>query len=365
MTSHSAPSITLRQNVRLSPFTTIGLGGNARYFVSCRTPDQVCEALQFAHEHNLRVHVLGGGSNVIFSDIGFGGLVIRIELKEVLFAGNDEAVLVTAAAGEEWDAFVQQCIAADLRGIECLSGIPGFVGATPIQNVGAYGQEVCETIVSVKSIDRRSLETVEFTNADCRFGYRQSRFKSADADKYVVVGVTFRLTKHGRPEIRYPELQQSITSSVNLESLPNGEPVLSAVRNAVLALRRRKSMVVDPNDPNTRSVGSFFTNPIISTDQLEEMRIRWNRSGGLIQIPTFPSGDGVKVPAAWLVEQAGFHKGFRSGGVGVSQNHSLALVNYGGTTRELLDLAVRIQDEVNRRFGIVLENEPVVVPAEP
>jgi UDP-N-acetylmuramate dehydrogenase len=365
MTSHPAPSITVQQNIRLSAFTTIELGGNARYFVSCRTPDQVCEALQFAHEHNLRVHVLGGGSNVIFSDNGFDGLVIRIELKEVLFAGKDEAVLVTAAAGEEWDGFVQQCIAEDLRGIECLSGIPGFVGATPIQNVGAYGQEVCETIVSVRSIDRRSLETVEFTNADCRFGYRQSRFKSTDTDKYIVVGVTFRLTKHGRPEIRYPELQQFIASSVSLRSLPDGEPVLSAVRNAVLALRRRKSMVVDPNDPNTRSVGSFFTNPIISMDQFKEMQTRWSRSGGLTQIPTFPSGDRVKVPAAWLVEQAGFHKGFRSGGVGVSQNHSLALVNYGSTTHELLDLAVRIQDAVNKRFGIVLEKEPVVVQAEP
>lgn len=365
MTSHSAPSITVQQNVRLSAFTTIGLGGNARYFISCRTLDQVCEALDFAHEHNLRIHVLGGGSNVVFSDNGFGGLVIRIELKEVLFGGKDEAVLVTAAAGEEWDAFVQQCIAADLAGIECLSGIPGFVGATPIQNVGAYGQEVRDTIVAVTVIDRRTLETIELANADCRFGYRQSRFKSTDADKYVVVGVTFRLTKHGRAENHYPELQQFIASSVNLQSLPDGEPSLSAVRNAVLALRRRKSMVVDPNDPNSRSVGSFFTNPIISADQFEEMRARWDSSGGLTQIPTFSSGGGVKVPAAWLVEQAGFQKGYRSGGVGVSQNHSLALVNYGGTTRELLDLTVRIQGEVNKRFGILLEKEPVVVPDEP
>jgi UDP-N-acetylmuramate dehydrogenase len=365
MTSHSAPSITVQQNVRLSAFTTIGLGGNARYFVSCQTLDQVCEALGFAHDRNLRVHVLGGGSNVVFADNGFEGLVIRIELKEVSFSAKDEAVLVTAAGGEEWDTFVQQCIAADLAGIECLAGIPGFVGATPIQNVGAYGQEVCQTIVSVKAIDRQSHKIIEFTNADCRFGYRQSRFKSTDADKYIVVGVTFRLTKYGRPEIRYPELQQFIASSVRMQSLPDGEPVLSAVRNAVLALRRRKSMVVDPNDPNTRSVGSFFTNPIVSMDQFEAMRARWDSSGGVPQIPTFPSGSDVKVPAAWLVEQAGFRKGYRSGGIGISQNHSLALVNFGGSTRELLDLAARIQDEVSKRFGIVLEKEPVVVQARP
>jgi len=365
MTSRSSPPINIQQNIPLSPFTTIGLGGNARYFVSCRTLDQVYEGLNFAHEHNLRIHVLGGGSNVVFADEGFKGLVLCIQSKGISFREEGDSIFATAAAGEEWDPFVQQCIGSDLSGIECLSGIPGFVGATPIQNVGAYGQEVSETLVSVKAIDRQSLETVEFTNADCRFAYRQSRFKSEDADKYVVVGATFRLTKNGRPEIRYAELQQFIASSLHLQSLPDGEPTLNTVRNAVLALRRRKSMVVDQNDPNTRSVGSFFMNPIISIEQFEEMRIRWNRSGALTQIPTFTSGGGVKVPAAWLVEQAGFPKGYRSGGIGVSPNHSLALVNYGGTTRELLDLAVRIQGEVSKRFGILLEIEPIVVPDEP
>lgn len=363
MTTRPAPSITVQQNVDLSAFTTIGLGGNARYVVSCQTPGQVCEGLDFAHKNNVPVHVLGGGSNVVFADEGFNGLVLCIQLKGLSFREEGSSVFVSAAAGEEWDGFVQRCVVAGLGGVECLSGIPGLVGATPIQNVGAYGQEVSETIVSVKAIDRQTHETVEFTNADCRFGYRQSKFKSTDADKYVVVEVTFRLTKHGRPEIRYAELQKFIASSANEQSLPNGEPALSAVRNAVLALRCRKSMVVDPNDPNSRSVGSFFTNPIISMERFEELQTRWKHSGGLAQIPTFLSGGKVKVPAAWLVEQAGFPRGYRNGGVGVSQNHSLALVNYGGTTRELLDLAVRIQDTVSKRFGIVLEREPIVVPS--
>lgn len=365
MTPHATPPFSIQQNIPLAPFTTIGLGGSARYFASCTTSGQVCEALDFARNHNLHTHVLGGGSNVVFSDDGFSGLVIRIDLRGISFAEKDDTVLITAAAGEEWDPFVQRCIGRNLAGTECLSGIPGLVGATPIQNVGAYGQEVGETIVSVQAIDRRTFAPVEFASSDCGFGYRQSRFKSKDAHTFIITGVTFRLRKYGRPEIRYPELQTFIGSSTDLQSLAAGEPVLSAVRNAVLTLRRSKSMVVDLNDPHSRSVGSFFMNPIISLSKFDDLQTRWRKSGGVNQIPTFSSGDRIKVPAAWLVEQSGFHKGYRRGGVGVSQHHSLALVNYGGTARELLELAARIQNEVNKRFGIILEREPVVVPSGP
>ena len=353
--------IHVQNSIPLSPFTTIGLGGKARHFVSCQTLDHVRAALHLARERHVRVHVLGGGSNVVFPDNGFDGLVIRIELKGISFKEDGDSVRVVAAAGEEWDALVQQCVSRNLGGVECLSGIPGFVGATPIQNVGAYGQEVRDTITQVNVLERQTLEPIEFSNSDCAFGYRQSRFKSADADRYIVFEVTFRLKKNGRPVIRYPELQTFIASSADPGVLSNGEFALRSVREAVLSLRRKKSMVLDPADPNSRSVGSFFMNPIVSLDELNEVGTRWESLGGHGQIPTFPSGDKFKIPAAWLVEHAGFRKGLRSGGVGVSQHHSLALVNYGGTSRELLDLAARIQTGVHEHFGIMLEREPVVV----
>lgn len=364
MTSPSSTSISIQQNVPLAPLTSIGLGGNARLFASCPTPEQLCEALQYARDRDLRVHILGGGSNVIFSDQGFDGLVIRMEMKGMTFANDGDSVAVSAAAGEEWDNLVQQCIARGLAGIECLSGIPGLVGATPIQNVGAYGQEVCQTIVRVRTIDRTTLEARDFSNADCRFGYRQSFFKSGDGSSFVVTGVTFRLPKHALPTIRYPELQKFLDSSTAGQSLSTGEQKLQAVRDAVLTLRKRKSMVLDVSDPHSRSVGSFFTNPILGDEELNEVRTRWSNSGEKEPIPTFPSSEGTKIPAAWLVEKAGFRKGYRAGGAGVSQNHSLALVNYGGATHELLDLADRIQKAVRDRFGIFLEREPVVVRFE-
>lgn len=351
-------SIDLQENVRLSRYSTIGLGGNARLFAVCKTVDEIHEALAYAQQNAFKVHVLGGGSNVIFADEGFDGLVLKIETKGVSFEGGGS---VTAAAGEQWDAFVVQCIDRGLGGLECLSGIPGLVGATPIQNVGAYGQEVADSIVSLKAIDRKTFANVEFASRDCGFAYRQSRFKMQDVDRYVITEVTFQLREDGRAVIGYPELQRFIASTTNIEAVPSGAPVLRIVRDAVLALRRKKSMVLDPHDPNTRSVGSFFMNPVVSVSRFNEIQSQWQDSVGVGRIPTFPSGDNVKIPAAWLVEKAGFTKGYRMGNVGVSQNHSLALVNHGGSSAELLDLAVRIQKAVHDRFGISLEREPVVV----
>ncbi len=352
--------LKIQENVPLSDFSTIGLGGNARYFFICKTVEDILEALAYSHKRDLRVHILGGGSNVIFADAGFDGLVIKVDTKGIAF---EDRGTVAAAAGEPWDQLVVRCIERGLGGMECLSGIPGLVGATPIQNVGAYGQEVADTIVSLRAIDRKTLDEVEFTNRDCRFAYRQSRFKSQDADRYVITKVTFQLREGGRPVITYPELSRFMASTTGLDTLHKGEPALSAVREAVLALRRKKSMVLDLGDPNSRSVGSFFTNPIISIDRFDEVHAQWSRSGHDDRIPTFPSGDEVKIPAAWLVEKAGFAKGYRIGNVGVSHNHSLALVNHGGSTSELLELAARIQRAVYERFGISLEREPVVIPA--
>jgi len=348
-------------NVPLSEYTTIGLGGPAMHFAVCENLGQIREGLTFARDNRLRVHILGGGSNVIFADEGFKGLVAQIALRGVTFYEAGDSVDVIASAGEPWDQLVRSCIDRHLAGVECLSGIPGFVGATPIQNVGAYGQEVRETIVSLKAIQRDTLELTEFSGAECGFTYRQSRFKSNDAEEYIITEVTFRLRKNGRPEIRYPELGTYLESHANLSALESGRPVLEAVRRAVLALRRKKSMVVDPADPDSRSVGSFFMNPVLTGEEFLRLEERWKQRGMTDPIPTFQAGTGIKVPAAWLVEKSGFRKGHRSGGVGISPNHALALVNYNGSAHEILQLAAEIQAGVLERFGIRLEREPVVV----
>jgi UDP-N-acetylmuramate dehydrogenase len=353
--------ISPQKDVLLSHLSTIGLGGKAMYFVSCESVEEILGTLAFAKERHLRVQVIGGGSNIIFPDEGFDGLVIRVAMKGISLLESGGWTTVTAKAGEPWDEFVKRCIENGLGGIECLSGIPGLVGATPIQNVGAYGQEVAETIISLRALERATLQTIEFAGQECGFGYRQSRFKGHDADRYIITEVTFRMRTNGRPVIRYPELRKYLESSTDVAKLASGRQALEAVQTAVLALRRRKSMVLDPADPNTRSVGSFFMNPILSKEALEKFHHLWKTAGDGSTMVTFPSESGVKIPAGWLVEKAGFKKGYRRAGVGISSNHSLALINCGGTTRELLALAEEIQHTVFAKFGIRLEREPVVV----
>jgi UDP-N-acetylmuramate dehydrogenase len=349
--------MTIQSNILLSPFTTIGLGGTARFFAACNSTTDLRDALAHAGREQLRVHILGGGSNTIFGDGEFRGLVIHTAMTGVEFVEKGGQVLVCAAAGEPWDLFVQTCIDRGLGGLECLSGIPGLVGATPMQNVGAYGQEVANTILTVEAVDRTSLQPVTFAGSECRFGYRTSRFKQDDAGRYVITAVTFSLAPSARPSIRYPELQRAVQQTVTIDTLESGKPSLTALRHAVLTLRRGKSMVIDPADPNTRSVGSFFTNPVVSRGTFEEIANRWKGDS----IPHFPAGASVKIPAGWLVERAGFPKGYRKGRAGVSAHHALALVNLGGTTAELLALAGEIEHAVHLRFGIQLEREPVIV----
>ncbi|HET6273303.1 MAG TPA: UDP-N-acetylmuramate dehydrogenase [Bacteroidota bacterium] len=356
-----AGRIEIKNNEPIAPYTTLGLGGQARFFAVAHSADQLREALLFARERGLHTYILGGGSNIIVPDDGYSGLMVKVALRGIAGETHGESTEVTAAAGEMWDPFVRYCIDHHLAGVECLSGIPGFVGATPIQNVGAYGQEVRETLVSISAIDRRTLESVRFTNIECRFGYRQSRFKSEDADRFIITDVTFRLTANGRPVIKYPELKRHLETSHNLDDLDSGRPVLDAVRTGVLALRIAKSMVVDPSDPHSRSVGSFFMNPILTHDEFASLQGRWASVGTGESIPSFLADDAVKIPAAWLIEHAGFAKGYRKGGVGISPHHSLALVNYGGSTAELLVLAGVIQDAVFNKFGITLQREPVIV----
>jgi UDP-N-acetylmuramate dehydrogenase len=304
---------------------------------------------------------MGGGSNTIFSDRGYDGLVIKNSIKGLNVESKGKAVLVRAGAGEEWDTFVQQCIARGLGGIECLSGIPGLVGATPIQNVGAYGQEVADTIVSVEGLDRFSQEHITLKAQDCKFGYRMSRFKSDETSRIIITAVSFSLMPNASAVIRYPELQKHIDQSVDLGALKKGVKTLTAVRAVVLQLRRSKSMVIDPKDPHTRSVGSFFTNPVVTHADFDDVQSRWKAMGGMDEVPHFPASGKVKIPAAWLVEKSGFPKGFRHGGAGVSANHSLALVNYGCTTQELLALASMIEAGVREKFGVQLQREPVLV----
>ena len=345
--------MNLRENVHLAPYTTLQLGGPARYFVECTSESEVRAALAHARERGLPVFVLGGGSNVVFGDAGFPGVVLRVAI------GCDQGIAfrdgeISAGAGAEWDTLVRGAVERGWTGIECLSGIPGSVGGTPIQNVGAYGQEVAETLVRVNCLDRTTLEHRTFSAAECEFGYRDSRFKGRDRGRYVVLDVTLRLRRDAPPRIRYPELRDAIMRAGSLDAAP--ADAVRLVRQTVLALRRAKSMVLDPADPNARSAGSFFMNPVLSPEAFAKLEQRWEGA-----IPSFPAGDAVKVPAAWLVERAGFPKGYRLGGAGVSERHALALVNLGGTSAELLALADAIRAGVEQRFGIRLECEPEVV----
>ena len=353
----------IRENVRLAPYTTLRIGGLARYFADIDHEDQLREALQFAQKLALPVFVLGGGSNVLLADIGFSGVVIHIVNKGIKFhKAKKDAALITVAAGEDWDKFVQQCVARDLAGLECLSGIPGLVGGTPIQNVGAYGQEVSTTIVTVHAFDRPSNRVVDMSNEDCHFSYRASVFNTSERDRYIVLSVTYKLKPHGEPALHYADLQKYFAQQ-------KSPPTLSEVRDAVIAIRARKGMVIVPNDPDSQSAGSFFKNPMVPAAILTDIATAARKQHLLSaneQVPSFAMPEGqVKIPAAWLIEKAGFPKGYAQGRVGISSKHTLALINRSNATaNELLTLVERIQNQVQERFGIALVPEPVWVGFE-
>jgi len=336
--------VKLREHVPLAPRTTLALGGPARFYVEAEDDAALIEALRWARAEGVEARVLGGGSNLIVADAGFDGLVIEVAQRGLQIDGGR----VTAAAGEDWDAFVARCVAEDLAGVECLSGIPGRVGATPIQNVGAYGQEVSQTIERVRVLDRESLAQRELTPDDCAFAYRDSMFKR-DPGRFVVLEVTFALAPGGAPLLAYAELQKALAA--------DAAPSLARVRETVIALRRRKSMVLDPADPNGRSAGSFFTNPIVAP----EVAARIVEASDA-PVPRWPTDDGrVKLAAGWLIERAGMCKGTRRGAVGISTAHALALVHHGGgTTAELLALADEVRAAVEAKYGVRLIREPTL-----
>jgi UDP-N-acetylmuramate dehydrogenase len=352
----------IKRDVLLKPYTSLGIGGGANYFVEADTQEIIFEAVKWAKRKNIPLFTLGGGSNLVISDRGFLGLVVHINTKgiEVNIKEESNQVLVTIESGEIWDDFVSLTVENNWQGVECLSGIPGKVGATPIQNVGAYGQEVKDTIIKLQAYDRELEKIVTFSKDECEFSYRQSFFKSKAKDRYIILNVTYLLDSKGTPKLNYPELEKYV-----LEKYAKNITLLT-VRHSVLELRRSKAMVLDKDDPNSKSVGSFFTNPIVEEEKvllIKNNLLKENFNGNM---PIFPFAAGrVKLSAAWLIEMSGFKKGYQKGMAAISAKHALALINKGDAqSREIFSLAEEIQEKVKNKFDIWLEPEPIYVGLE-
>ena len=343
--------MTIRENVALGPLTTLGVGGAARYFVAAETEADVAEAVRWAEERGLPLFVLGGGSNLLVGDDGFPGLVLQIGIKGVEYRGGG---LFEVGAGELWDEFVDRAVKTGMQGVECLAGIPGSVGGTPVQNVGAYGQEVAETIVSVRAYDREAKRFVELDREACKFRYRRSLFNKDEPDRYVVTLVRFELHPGAQAQVTYGDVKRYFVDGLEHHDL---ESVASAVRE----IRRGKGMLIVEGDPDCRSAGSFFKNPVVGAERLSQIAA----AAGVEEqaVPLWAAADGaVKLSAAWLIERAGFGKGFADGAAGISSRHTLALINRGGAkAADIERLQERIRSGVRERFGVELEREPVKV----
>ena len=335
--------------------TTFGVGGPARWFVRAEAESDVAEAVEWARERGVPLFVLGGGSNLLVADRGFEGLVLQVAVKGIRADSplSAEGRVFEAAAGEDWDAFVDRTLIENCAGVECLAGIPGTVGGTPVQNVGAYGQEVANTIETVRAYDVAEGATVELTADECGFSYRRSRFNSADRGRFVILSVRYRLQPGGAPLLKYADVARAFG--------PDAKPTLLQVASAVREIRRSKGMLLVEGDADCRSAGSFFKNPVASgVDASNIGRIVGSEP------PCFPAGaefpDMVKISAAWLIEKAGFAKGCKLGRAGISSKHTLALVNLGGASAaEILALASEIRSAVSGKFGIDLQMEPVLL----
>jgi len=341
----------IQQNVALAPLTTLGVGGCARFFVEAETVGDVEEAVGFARGRELPLFVLGGGSNLLVSDRGWDGLVLQVG---ILGIEEPSRTIVDVGAGVDWDELVAHCGARNFGGIECLSGIPGSVGGTPVQNVGAYGQEVSETIVSVLAFDLGENWVRELKAAECGFSYRSSIFNTSQRGRYIILRVTYQLFPDVKPSLRYGDLQKYFAGR-------DGTPSLSEVREAVRTIRASKGMLISAGDPDSRSAGSFFKNPVLSTAQHGELVRRAGERG--LEVPSYPAlAQQRKVSAAWLVETSGFRKGYVKGNAGISGKHALAIVNRGGATAaEIVALKDEIQARVEQLWGVRLEPEPVFV----
>lgn len=344
----------LQENIALAPLTTLGIGGPARYFTEATSERDVRDAVDFVQTRQIPLFVLGGGSNLVVSDAGFPGLVMKVALRGIEESDGQGKRLFQAGAGEDWDTFVAHAIGANCAGIECLSGIPGTVGATPVQNVGAYGQEVSDSILMVHALDLTNGLIRELSPEQCGFGYRTSMFNTTERGRFIILGVRFALEPGGKPKIEYRDLKNYFTGR-------NTSPSPSEVRTAVREIRKGKAMLIVEGDEDCRSAGSFFKNPIVSAAKFADLEaIAISRD---IKISGFPAGEGhVKVPAAWLVEQAGFSKGYVCGAVGISRRHALAIINRGNArASDIVALKNDIQHAVSDQFGIELQPEPVLV----
>ncbi len=344
----------IQENVALGPFTTMQVGGLGRYFAEAQSEEEVVQALDLARSKALPFFVLGGGSNLVIADAGWPGLVLKIAIAGISHSSRAGAVSFEAGAGEEWDRFVLHAVRNGCAGVECLSGIPGSVGGTPVQNVGAYGQEVSQTIDSVRAVDRDNGKVREFSNAECEFDYRGSRFNGRDRDRYVVVRVKFALRENGAARIEYADLQRYFSGRTKA-------PTLAETREAVRQIRARKGMLLTPGDSDCRSAGSFFKNPVLSDADYDQLAERAKARG--LEIPSYPGlAAQRKISAAWLVEHSGFSKGYQQGNAGISSKHALAIVNLGGASAgEIVALKDEIQQRVEELWGVRLQPEPVLV----
>ncbi|HKR29757.1 MAG TPA: UDP-N-acetylmuramate dehydrogenase [Terriglobales bacterium] len=343
----------IQENVALAPYTTLQVGGPARFFIETRAEDEIRDALLFARERSLQVFVLGGGSNLVVADAGWPGVVLRIAVGGTATRSKNGKQIFTAGAGEDWDSLVAFSVEQNCSGVECMSGIPGTVGGTPVQNVGAYGQEVKDTITTVRVLDTITLELRDMAAADCGFAYRTSIFNSSEKGRYIVARVSFALTPSGSPKIEYADLKRYFGD--------RSAPTLKDVRDAVRSIRSRKGMLISVDDPDSRSAGSFFKNPIVPPAEYE--RIAALPICKDQKPPSFPAPAGtVKMSAAWLVERSGFQKGYADGRVGISSKHSLAVVNRGAATAsDVMRLKNKVQEGVFQTFGVRLQPEPVFV----
>jgi UDP-N-acetylmuramate dehydrogenase len=344
----------IRENIPLAPLTTIKVGGPARYFVEARTIAEIADAVAFANAQKLPLFILGGGSNLVISDNGWPGLVLRVAVTGIDERSEDGRALFDVGAGEEWDKFVARAVARNCGGIECLSGIPGSVGGTPVQNVGAYGQEVSEAIDSILVFDLRDNQIRELCKEVCGFGYRTSILNTSERGRYIVVRVTYALTPGGESHVHYADLKKYFAGW-------STKPTLAETRDAIRRIRASKGMLIIPGDEDCRSAGSFFKNPVLSAEQYHVLTTR--AAAKKLQVPSFPALEAHhKVSAAWLVEHSGFSKGFGSGEVGISRKHALAIVNRGhATAAEISIFKEQIQQRVEDLWGIRLEPEPVMV----
>ena len=340
--------------VPLGPRTTLGVGGPSRWYAEAHSEEELQNAVAWAAECRLPLFILGGGSNLVISDNGWAGLTLRIAIPGVERYSENGREVFRSGAGENWDTLVKRTVDANCAGVECLSGIPGSVGGTPVQNVGAYGQDVSETLIRVRALELETGTFHDFSNAECGFAYRTSRFNTTDRNKFVITSATLSLTPNGEPKIEYADLKKHFAGRA-------AKPTLHETRDAVRSIRHSKAMMIVEGDEDCRSAGSFFKNPVVELKTYDRIAAQVETKG--LVPPRYPASEGrVKMAAAWLVEQSGLSKGFVLGRAAISRRHALAIVNRGGATAaEVIALKDRIQQQVRDSFGIELQPEPVFV----